>query len=319
MAEIKSLQFTDGVSVTPPSDASNYFVLNNFSATVNPTTTDDSSLDYAIGSHWVNTVSDEIFVCVDATATSAIWKSTTAAALLNTQSKTGAYTVLSTDGIVICDATSAGFTITLFTAVGNTGKEIIITKKDSSDNVVTIDGSGSETIDGTTTIDLDRQHQSVRFLSDGTNWVTTHGRHQIDSMVRLHTGNGYGSSNTRIRRFTTTVDNIGSAITLADSSTLGATFTINEDGVYYVTFGDTSSTGAINVGISLNSSQLTTNIELITVADRLTSTTSGGSTFEVIASWAGVLSQDDVIRAHGDSFADGTANTNFTITKLGRL
>jgi hypothetical protein len=46
------------------------------------------------------------------------------------------------------------------------------------------------------------------------------------SMVRLNTANGYGSTNTAIRRFTNVVTNQGTDITYADSATLGTTFTI---------------------------------------------------------------------------------------------
>ena len=39
--------------------------------------------------------------------------------------------------------------------------------------------------------------------------------------VRLEVGNGSGSTNTKIRRFTTAVTNTGTAMTYADSATLG--------------------------------------------------------------------------------------------------
>ena len=51
------------------------------------------------------------------------------------------------------------------------------------------------------------------------------------SYVRLNTANGYGSTNTKIRRFTNIVNNVGTDITYADSATLGNTFTINANGV----------------------------------------------------------------------------------------
>ena len=44
-------------------------------ATVDPTASDDS---YQTGAIWVNTASDEVFVCVDATASAAVWKSASA-------------------------------------------------------------------------------------------------------------------------------------------------------------------------------------------------------------------------------------------------
>lgn len=45
--------------------------------TTDPTTTDDSSAGYAVLSFWLNTVSGEIFMCVDNTASAAVWTSIT--------------------------------------------------------------------------------------------------------------------------------------------------------------------------------------------------------------------------------------------------
>lgn len=53
---------------------------NNLSAAVAPTTTDDSSSDYAVGSRWIDTTADKEYVCLDATATAAVWKETTSSA-----------------------------------------------------------------------------------------------------------------------------------------------------------------------------------------------------------------------------------------------
>ncbi len=42
-------------------------------ATVDPTANDDSTDGYTVGSTWINTATDRIWICVDATATAAIW------------------------------------------------------------------------------------------------------------------------------------------------------------------------------------------------------------------------------------------------------
>lgn len=86
--------------------------------------------------------------------------------------KTGAYTLLSaSDDVILADATSAGFTLTLPASSGLTGRVFVIKKIDSSANVVTVDGNASETIDGETTLSLYNQYESVKIMSDGTNWV----------------------------------------------------------------------------------------------------------------------------------------------------
>lgn len=47
---------------------------NNFSATSDPTTGDDEADGYQPGSIWINTTSDDAFICVDATEGAAVWK-----------------------------------------------------------------------------------------------------------------------------------------------------------------------------------------------------------------------------------------------------
>ena len=51
--------------------------LNNFTAVADPGAIDDSTAGYEVGSRWINTVSSEAFVCVDASFGAAIWSSTT--------------------------------------------------------------------------------------------------------------------------------------------------------------------------------------------------------------------------------------------------
>lgn len=46
---------------------------NNFSATVAPTVDDDSGDGYSIGSRWVDTVAEKIYICLDATVGAASW------------------------------------------------------------------------------------------------------------------------------------------------------------------------------------------------------------------------------------------------------
>lgn len=47
---------------------------NNFSAVVDPTSTDDTNGGWGVGSLWVNTVLNKAFIAVDVTASAAIWK-----------------------------------------------------------------------------------------------------------------------------------------------------------------------------------------------------------------------------------------------------
>jgi len=138
------------------------------------------------------------------------------------------------------------------------------------------------------------------------------------SMVRLNTSNGYGSTNTMIRRFTTTVTSQGSDITYADSATLGALFTINTTGVYAISYTDIFS-GAGFLGISLNSSQLTTQILAITAADRLAAgQASPTNNWPQTVAVTVFLAAGSLIRPHTDSTSSGasTAVAQFTITRV---
>jgi hypothetical protein len=84
--------------------------------------------------------------------------------------KTTTYTITTTDGTILCDATSAAFTVTLPTAVSATGKTYIVKKTDSSANAVTIATTSSQTIDTISTQTLGIQSAWLVIQSDGSNW-----------------------------------------------------------------------------------------------------------------------------------------------------
>jgi hypothetical protein len=79
------------------------------------------------------------------------------------------YTALTSDDVILVNATSGAITITLPTAVSAT-RVLKIKKTDSSANAVTIDGNGSETIDGAITYAIENQFVCISIVSDGTSW-----------------------------------------------------------------------------------------------------------------------------------------------------
>jgi len=112
--------------------------------------------------------------------------------------------------------------------------------------------------------------------------------------ARVQTANGYGSTNTKIRRFTTVLENTGIYV---DSATLGAKFTIPVDGKYFIGYADQFNVGS-SFGVSLNSTQLTTSINAITQADILMgSATSAGDYSNTVGVCVNLLA-GDVIRPH---------------------
>lgn len=157
-------------------------------------------------------------------------------------------------------------------------------------------------------------------LSQAGNAITINssGGSSFNSEVVVYGANGYGSTNTAIHRFSTTQTNTGSNITYADSATLGASFTINANGIYAID-GDYDSAAAGYTGASVNSSQLTTAIETITVTDRLTVNFVSGANAPSAFSRTRHFSNGDVIRPHGDGSAD-SVNPNrsfFSIVQVG--
>ncbi len=80
------------------------------------------------------------------------------------------YTVLGTDRTILCDCTSNAVTINLPAVAASEGRKLEIKKIDSSGNAVTIDASGSETIDGATTKTLSSQWASRSIKTNGTAW-----------------------------------------------------------------------------------------------------------------------------------------------------
>lgn len=62
------------------------------------------------------------------------------------------------------------YTITLPTAVGIAGREYTFVKSGAS-GTITIDGNGSETINGTTTKTLTTQYDVLTIISNGSNWL----------------------------------------------------------------------------------------------------------------------------------------------------
>jgi hypothetical protein len=127
-----------------------------------------------------------------------------------------------------------------------------------------------------------------------------------NSSVYLVNGNGYGSTNTKIRRFTNNTV-VGTDITYADSATNGATLTINVAGVYAISRVDYYSLLSPDIGFSLNSSQLTTNIGSITAADRIAviqaPSINGTPAFVGVTRYFAV---NDVIRMHDNGLCNST-------------
>jgi len=187
--------------------------------------------------------------------------------------------------------------------------------------VVTFNPDSAELIDGAAT-KIVRKDCVVLVMCSGTAFTTIEFALPVsDQHVIVTTGNGHGSTNTKIRRFTTTLSSAGSAITYADSGTAGGSFTINEAGFYEISYtdGGVDSNGSHGIGLSLNSAELTTNIESVTAANRLDMALaynpSGGAGSAANICLTRRLAAADVVRAHG-GLASLPNNTNAAYTRL---
>lgn len=140
-----------------------------------------------------------------------------------------------------------------------------------------------------------------------------------DHEISTHTGNGYGTTNTKIRRYTTTLTNVGTAISYSDSATLGASFLINETGLYSLYMRDCASDNITVIGISLNSSQLSTAIYSVNVANIICIQSVHTANALVSVSRVVRLISGDIIRPHnvGNISTNDGYNQFFSIRKVG--
>jgi len=84
------------------------------------------------------------------------------------KSISGTHTI--TGGTVfLCDGSGGAFTITLPAAASYLHR-LITVKRTSATGTITVDGNGSETIDGAASVDLTSQYERLTIVSDGANW-----------------------------------------------------------------------------------------------------------------------------------------------------
>jgi len=87
-----------------------------------------------------------------------------------TATKTVNYTITGTDVVIFADAASAAVTITLPLASSFAGYRFFVKRIDGSANTCQIVRSGSDMIDGDTSILMTVQYLSMTLVSNGSNW-----------------------------------------------------------------------------------------------------------------------------------------------------
>ena len=246
------------------------------------------------------------------------WTRVNLAANSVTRSVRTSNTILGTgDRSTLIDITSGTFTQT-FSAADTLTAGWFCYIRNSGTGIVTLDPNGAELIDGVATVAIAPGFTTL-VACTGTAFVTIAipvpaGNHAIV----VTGGNGHGSTNTRIRRFTTTESSVGTHIVYADSATLGASFTIAAGGagLYSIYYTDNWSVGEALHGVSINSAQLTTGIQSITAANRLC-LTSNDAAGVIPVTITTRLADGDVIRPHTNNTNNATTLAAFVIRKVG--
>ncbi len=135
-----------------------------------------------------------------------------------------------------------------------------------------------------------------------------------DQFLWLQTSNGHGSTATRIRRFLTErMSSGGDLFVYEDSAANGASITLTRECEISVVYND-NFTNASYFGLSLNSSQLTTDIAAITESTRLGISTTGSGGWGETVVFKGKLPAGSVIRPHTEDVSGSAeGRTSFVV------
>lgn len=180
--------------------------------------------------------------------------------------KSSDYTVTDTDNIRTIGMTTSSTdrTVTLPTAADNTNRILTIKKVDSGTGKVTIDGEGAETIDGATTYILYLQYDAITLQCDGTGWFIVNKSLVLATEYIGIGGNGYGSTDTAVRRFSSNTDGTGGVSTTGAS--VAQYWTCIVPGMYECKFKDFRTSNQAALIITKNSTK-TTSASLFTDTD----------------------------------------------------
>ncbi len=139
----------------------------------------------------------------------------------------------------------------------------------------------------------------------------------------LRTGNGSGSSGTKVRRFSTIeatswIGDGSDAIVYADSSVWGAVLTAARPGMYEIAYTDGSaSVSSCSFGIALNEVNTTTSIVAIPAARRLAMTQPNGFAIHTVTRVVRLNVGDYVLAYHDGNCDLATSAVMFSIRRVG--
>lgn len=182
-------------------------------------------------------------------------------------------------------------------------------------------GVSAGTYGNTTTIGTFSLGTDGRLTSAGTASFTKIIGEKVLNVASLNNPPGHGTTNTAIRwlnsvnvlssvtGFTTTNNNASGFSCQVTSS--------DGNGIYMITYIDSKSSGSGKMGISLNSSTLTTTIDTIPATNRLAMINTPGAGLAGQLVWVGRLNVNDVVRMHTDGTLDASNTVlYFSIARL---
>jgi len=248
---------------------------------------------------------------------------------------TSATTLDDTYHVVLCN--NGPYTVTLPPAAANTGRVYRIKNIDAQSDVITIDGNGSETIDGALTYALQPYQYSITLISDGANWQviefftsgvspTASAGAALSAICQSETsaamggsvgGSATGGTWTGGAGIWTNATNPSTATYTAGASESGSiTLTLTTSGG---SFGTTTATKSITVNAtnSAGAASSTPTLCINTALTNITHTTTGatgigaatGLPAGVTAAWA-----SNTITISGTPTASGTFNYSIPLT-----
>lgn len=133
------------------------------------------------------------------------------------------------------------------------------------------------------------------------------------SEVFLSNGNGFGSTGTKIRRWTNN-SITGDAFSYTADATDGDYITVNKKCIASILYGDRNAAGTTEIGISLNADGTERTTDIVSVTDlgvKLVAIDVGNGLRGAISTGNINLSPGDIIRAHGSGDANSTDDSSY--------
>lgn len=218
------------------------------------------------------------------------------------------YQVFDITGTVLCRLPTTGIQAGEVWTIENKNQQLLYVQASDTATITTINSAKATLV------------ALINTPVTGTDWALVSTTPNADARymarVTLSSGSGPGSTNTAIATFTTVSENVGTDLTISQSGTAGDSVTINQDGLYEISHTNTYTTDRW-VGISLNSSQLSTSISGITPADILAITTIPANTIGTVTITA-FLQVNDVVRPHSENAVNSGAadKSKFSVRRV---